>query len=345
MKLLKILVIAVLIIAGAAFAYGLTLPNTMHVERSAVIKAPAAVIYAQLENYKNFNKWSPWAEYDPNAKYTIEGPAHGVGAKQSWSGNEKVGTGSQEITEVAPYSLVVTRLVFGGFESNHYTASFQLTPDGDGTKVGWILDGEFGGNLLNKVMSRYFAKMVSGMIAKDYDKGLANLAKLAESLPKTDFSKLVVEQTDVKPVTIASVAGHSTTDSAQISKAYAEAYAKIMGFMKASNLKESGAPLAITRKWDEAAKSFDFDAGIPVDRGDVAAAPGEVKLAQTYGGKVLKVTNTGPYDTLGKTYEMLKAYVVAFGYEKNGDEWEQYVSDPGKTPANELVTIIFYPVK
>jgi effector-binding domain-containing protein len=70
-----------------------------------------------------------------------------------------------------------------------------------------------------------------------------------------------------------------------------------------------------------------------------------VRLMQTYGGKVLKVTHTGPYGGLANTYDMLKSYVAAYGLEKAADEWEQYVSDPGRTPADELVTVIYYPVK
>lgn len=345
MKVLKWLVIIVVALVAAVFAVGLTLPNTLHVERSGTIGAPAAAIYTQLDNFRNFNKWSPWAQYDPNAQYTIEGPARGLGARQSWSGNKEVGTGSQEIIEAKPYSLVKTRLVFGGFESNQYTASFELSPEGEGTKVRWVLDGEFGGNILNKVMSRYFAKYASDMIGDDYDKGLANLRQLAEALPKPDFSTLVVEEVEVQPVAIATVAGHSTTEVGAIGGAYAEAYAKILGFMKATGLKEAGPPIAITRKWDEQAKLFEFDAGIPVDRSDVNGLSGEVRLAQTYGGKALKVTHTGSYDALPKTYEMLKAYTTAYGYEKNGNEWEQYVSDPGSTLPAERVTLIYYPVK
>jgi hypothetical protein len=56
-------------------------------------------------------KWSPWAALDPNAKYTIEGPEFGVGAKQSWIGDPKtVGSGSQEIVEVKPGESVTKEI-------------------------------------------------------------------------------------------------------------------------------------------------------------------------------------------------------------------------------------------
>lgn len=347
MKVLKYLVAIVLLLIAGVFAYGLTLPNTMHLQRSATIDAPACTVMAQLDNYAGFNKWSPWAQYDPDARYTVAGPARGVGARQSWSGNDKVGTGTQEIVEVVPCTLVRSKLAFGGFADNRYVATFKLSPQGAGTSVDWILDGEFGGSIVDQVMSRYFSMLAADMIGADYDRGLANLKALAEKLPKADFAALKVEEIDAAPVTVAAVAGRSSTESADIGKAYAEAYAKIMGFIKAHNLNEAGPPIAVTRKWDEAGKVFEFDAGIPVDRGDVPAADGEgeVKLAQTYAGKALKITHVGPYEGLAQTYAMLKAYLAAYGREKNGDEWEEYVSDPGKTPAAELITVIYYPVK
>jgi effector-binding domain-containing protein len=345
MKVLKVLVVLVLLLVAGVFAYGLTLPNTSHVERSATIEAPACTIYAQLDNYRNFNLWSPWLQYDPNAKTMVEGPMRGTGAKQSWSGNDKVGTGSQEIIAAKDCSEVKSTLVFGGFEANHYVATFTLTPQGQGTQVGWVLDGEFGGNIASQVMSRYFTLLMAQMMVDDFDRGLANLKKLSESLPKTDFAGLKAEDLEVKPITVAAITGHSSTDSADIGKAYTESYAKIMGFLKSNNLNEAGPPIAITRKWDEGAKTFDFDAGIPVDRSDVTPGEGEVRLMQTYAGLALKVTHTGPYENLAKTYEMTKAYMAAYGYEKAGDEWEEYVSDPGKTPVAELVTLIYYPVK
>jgi effector-binding domain-containing protein len=344
MKVLKWLVVTVVVLVGAAFAYGLTLPNTTHLARSATIAAPACTVYAQLDNYRNFNKWSPWLQYDPDMQPVIEGPAYGVGARQSWTSVE-VGNGAQEIIEAKPCSTLKSKLVFADFADNRYLATFQLTPQGEATQIEWVFDGEFGGSVVNQVMSRYFSAMVEKMLVADYDRGLTNLKQLTEALPKADFSALQVEQVDMKPFTVAAFSGHSSTDPGDIGKAYAESYARIMGFLKANGLNEAGPPIAVTRRWDETGKVFDFDAGIPVDRSEVAAAEGEVRLMQTYGGKTLKVTHTGPYESLARTYDMLKAYVAAYGYDKSADEWEEYVSDPGKTPAAELVTVIYYPVK
>src|ERR1041384_425023 len=151
MKVIKFLLIVIVLAVAGAFAYGLTPAHTLHVERSATISAPACAIYAQLDNYRNFAKWSPWEHKDPNMQKTVEGPFRGAGAKQSWSGNKEVGRGSQEILETKNCALVKSKLVFGDFPDHRYVSAFELTPGGDATTVRWTLDGEYGGNLLNQV--------------------------------------------------------------------------------------------------------------------------------------------------------------------------------------------------
>src|SRR5216117_2994542 len=100
MAVLRKVVIALVLIAVAVGVVGLLLPLQAHVERTTVINAPRATIFAQLDGFRNFSRWSPWADKDPNAKYTFEGPESGAGARMSWVGDPKtVGSGSQVILE------------------------------------------------------------------------------------------------------------------------------------------------------------------------------------------------------------------------------------------------------
>ena len=89
----KVSIIIVALVAGL-FAVGLVLPKTAHVERSIVIEAPPVMVFTVLNGFRQFSRWSPWADIDPNATTTLEGPEAGVGSKMSWSGNAEVGTGS-----------------------------------------------------------------------------------------------------------------------------------------------------------------------------------------------------------------------------------------------------------
>jgi len=89
-----------------------------------------------------------------------------------------------------------------------------------------------------------------------------------------------------------------------------------------------------------------LDAAIPVvlDTDIAPATERGVQLGRTYEGNVIRVTHTGPYDGLGLVHRKIASYLAATGLERNGDPWEIYVSDPTRTPANERVTEIVYPV-
>ena len=68
-------------------------PSEFRVSRSAKMTASPAAAFAQVNDYHNWDAWSPWAKLDPNAMVTFEGPTSGTGATFTWSGNDKVGAG------------------------------------------------------------------------------------------------------------------------------------------------------------------------------------------------------------------------------------------------------------
>ncbi len=340
MAILKNIVIALVVLLGLLAGIGMLLPRQVHVERSIVIDAPRATIFALVDGYKQFNKWSPWAALDPDAKYTSEGPEFGVGAKQSWTGDpKKVGSGSQEIVEVKPMELVKSKLDLG--PQGIASVQFALAAEASGTKVTWSLDSDLGAGPIG----RYFGLMMDGWIGPDYEKGLAGLKALAESLPKQDFADLTVERVDTPSVTVAYVEAQSTKDEKEIGAAIGAAYQKVGGFMKTHGLKQAGAPLTINNRFDDT--GYAFDAAIPVDRMPDQETPADapVKVKQTYSGKALKIVLKGPYSGMPTAYAKLHAFMAARGYEAAGSPWDEYVSDPGTTAESDLITNVYQPVK
>ncbi len=335
-KIVLVLVLLVVLLAGI----GMLLPRQVHVERSIVIDAPRATVFALVDGYKQFSKWSPWEALDPNAKTTVEGPDFGVGAKQSWVGDPKtVGSGSQEIIEAEPVARVKSRLEFG--DNPPATAEFVLAPEGSGTHLTWSFDSDMGAGPIG----RWFGLMMDRFIGPDYEKGLANLKTLAESLPKADFADLVVTMVDAAPVTVAYVESQSSRDTMQIGEAIGAGYAQVVAFMKVHGLKQAGPPITINTRWDDT--GYGFDAAIPVDKTPAKDIPADspVKLKATYSGKALKIVFKGPYGGMPPSYRKLEAYMAARGYESAGPPWDEYVSDPGTTPESELITNIYQPVK
>jgi effector-binding domain-containing protein/uncharacterized protein YndB with AHSA1/START domain len=337
MNMLKKFVVTILI-AGALFAaIGLFLPQTAHVERSIAIDAPPAMVFTVLNGFRQFPRWSPWADIDPAAITTYEGPAAGVGAKMSWSGNAEVGAGSQEILESKPYDSIKLRLTFGDFPGD-YVASYTLAPEASGTRVTWSFDADYGGS----IMGRYFGLLSDSMIGPDYEKGLGRLEAFVESLPKADFSGMTFEAASVEARPLLLMAVRSADDPNAIGVALGVAWGRLSGFISAQGLTRAGPALAIHNGEQDGALSL--EAAIPVDRNDVAvAAP--IRAGQGHEGRVLKAVHTGDYSGLAAARAKVRAYLATAGLEQAGPLWEEFVSDPGDTPPDQLVTHIFVPIK
>jgi Polyketide cyclase / dehydrase and lipid transport len=166
--------IGVLLVLLVIAAY--LLPRQVHVDRSIVINAPRGAVFAQINGFQTFNKWSPWFELDPNAKYTFEGPATGVGSKMSWVGDPSaLGSGSQVITAVQADERVASDVDFG--QGGIAKQVISLAGNGAGTKVTWGIDIDLGMN----PVSRYFGLAMDGMVGRDFEKGLGNLKKVVEA--------------------------------------------------------------------------------------------------------------------------------------------------------------------
>lgn len=176
MKFVKRFLLVILGLLVVVAAVGLFLPQQVRVERAITIEAPAHEIYPLINDFHQFNTWSPWARKDPDTQYRFEGPPSGVGAKMYWtSEHPEVGSGNQEIVESEDNAFVKTRLNFGAQGEAH--AYFNLSPEANGTRVVWGFMTDFGMN----PVGRYMGLLFDSWIGTDYETGLANLKKTAEA--------------------------------------------------------------------------------------------------------------------------------------------------------------------
>jgi uncharacterized protein YndB with AHSA1/START domain len=176
--MLKKILLGLLGLIVVVFGFGLVLPDKVHVERSSVINAPTEKVYALVADLNQSGKWSPWAEQDPDMKQEITGT--GIGQKQVWT-SKKMGHGSQEILALNPPTHVDYGLDFG--DMGRATAAMALTPTDAGVKVTWSFDCNMreGVPFFMQPMATYMGFFMDGMIGKDYEKGLANLKRVAEA--------------------------------------------------------------------------------------------------------------------------------------------------------------------
>jgi len=174
--MLKKLVILILVLIAGILGYAATKPGQMHVERSTVINAPAAKIFALINDFHQWPQWSPWEKLDPQMKKTLSGPTSGPGSIYEWEGNSDVGKGRMEITGSSEPSNVTIKLDFLEPYEAHNVTTFALLPSGDQTSVRWVMDGP--SPYMMKVMSVFMN--MDKMIGDDFDKGLANLKVAVE---------------------------------------------------------------------------------------------------------------------------------------------------------------------
>ena len=336
MRTLRYIVLAIVFLILVAVVVGFFLPSKVHLERSVEINRDKATVFNVINSLGNFNKWSPWYELDVNAEYSVSGPQSGVGSKLEWHGNESVGDGVNEIIESVENNRIKTKMFFGKSDAPAYSI-ISLEQNGDNTKVTWAFENDFGMN----VFYRYFGLVIEDMIAPDYEKGLKKLKTYVESLPKNDFSAASIVTTPAQAVyTYESSASIGEDDT---SKIIGEAYQKIISFLVANNIEMSGTPKIINLNFDE--KHFEFLAAIPVANNDKEDKSRIIKAAQMYAGKAVKLIHKGSYKNFKKSYEVLNEYLAYNNLERNGNSWEDYVTDPAQVAEPDLITHIYQPIK
>jgi hypothetical protein len=166
--ILVLAVIAILILVAVK-------PATYHVERSTTIAATPEKISPLIDDFHNWNEWSPWAKLDPNMHVSYSGASAGQGAVYEWEGNSKVGKGRMEILAADP-TLTSIKLDFVSPFASHNRTNFVLQPQGSTTRVTWMMDGP--NTFASKLMSLFVS--MDKMIGKDFDAGLGQLKSAAE---------------------------------------------------------------------------------------------------------------------------------------------------------------------
>ncbi|MGZ8833008.1 MAG: SRPBCC family protein [Thermoanaerobaculia bacterium] len=170
------IVTVVVVLVAALLIFAATKPDTLRVERTASIKAPPEKIFPLVNDFHNWSSWSPWEKRDPAMKRTYSGAAVGKGAVYEWDGNNQVGKGRMEITDTTAPSRITIKLDFMEPLEGHDIAEYTLEPQGDSTKVTWVMHGP--NRFIGKVISVFIS--MDKMIGKDFETGLANLKIMAE---------------------------------------------------------------------------------------------------------------------------------------------------------------------
>lgn len=303
--------LAVVITITVIMVIGLFLPGHGSVERSIIIERPARHVFDLLNSYKRFNEWSPWHKKDNAASYSFSGPEMGQGARMEWSGNELVGSGSWEILESTPTSLV--KMVHRQQKGRTGTVTFDIGTSDLGVKVLWRYDVELGSNPVERLRGRY----LDSSIGADYQYGLMRLKALLESsaYPR-DYSDVTIQQRELTAGPALKLAGlvevYSATDFPELQVGVEDTMKKLNAFVERNRLNVTGAPqIRVTLK---ERYRLGYEVTLPVDRNDVPMRD-DIEAAESLGGQVLVAEHVGERRRSNVTFEKLQAFATVHGLE------------------------------
>lgn len=171
--MLKLLGALLALVVATVVIGGWLLKPTYRVERSLVIQAPTERIYTHLDSSQGWSRWGVWYRRDAHMQVKATGAAQGVGAAWSWTSASQ-GDGRMQVTAAEPGRRVAYELQMSGFRPS--TGELRLETEGASTRVIWLMQGDMGGNPIN----RWFGLFMDRLVGPDFDEGLANLKHLAE---------------------------------------------------------------------------------------------------------------------------------------------------------------------
>ena len=141
----------------------------------------------------------------------------------------------------------------------------------------------------------------------------------------------VVELTETVARPAAVVRGHAA--QADLPAFLGSAFDGVLRELADQHLQPAGPPFARYRVTDD---GFDVEAGFPAV-GAVHAAD-EVVPIELPGGTTATALHQGSYESLGVTYDAVRAWLDEHGYEPAGEPWESYLDGPDVPEPRTLVS-------
>jgi effector-binding domain-containing protein len=122
-----------------------------------------------------------------------------------------------------------------------------------------------------------------------------------------------------------------------------DAFKSVYGYLAKEKIAPAGPPLAIYTQTDDA--GFEYEAAVPIAEEPKVKPQGDVRLGKAPSGKALKFVHRGSYDAMDTVYEAITNHLDEKRLEAKDIFIEEYLTDPTKTPEDQLVINIFVPTK
>lgn len=333
MKALKTIGFIILGLVLLIVVLALIAPKSYQMERSITVKADEAAVFKAINQWSEFQAWSPWSPLDPNMEVKISENDGSIGSTYQWKGNDSVGEGIMTRTEIIPNQKSSADLEFKVPYESKAKTWMSMEPAEGGYKVTWGMKGDL--PIPMNIMMLFMD--FTDAIGKDYDKGLNNLKTRVENASSGSFNAEVTTLPAMKLLYIKEEMSLENT-----SEIMRKSFNELFRFIQATGLQPLGAPLAIY-------ESFSPEKSVVAMAVPVATLPekldGKIKSMERAEAMALVATYQGAYDGMMPFYESFDGFVKAGGYTVNGPVIEEYVSDPeAEKDTTKWITKVYYSV-
>lgn len=333
LKYLGFLLLAVVIILSIYVAVS---EGNYDIKRSRVIKAPVEVVFENVNDFKNWENWSPWFEMDPTIVTSYPDTTSGVGASYSWKGKD--GSGSMKTISAIPNKEIIQQVDFNS--DSKPQVYWNFTKVDLGTEVTWGMRGK-------NSFGEKFYWLFKGGIEKNtipiYDRGLELLEKhILKELEKHSFETKGAVDYGGGFYLYQTV----SCKIQDIENKMNEMFPVIEAYMAKNKIVASGKPFTLNHKWDEVNNTAMFSACIPVKERVITT--GDVLTGYLKPQKTFKTIFKGDYKFANDAWEAAYNGLAAQGFSEivGAEPFEIYTVGPRETanPAKWL-TEIYIPIK
>jgi len=251
-------VIALLIVIVLFVVIGLTLPSKRSFSYSTETNRPMSTVNDLVNGFARFDDWNPILRHDPRARLSVSGPTMGVGAKVSYTSNDRViGDGSWEIVESIPGEMVKYRLE-NNARGDDKSMTIRLERTGQRNQNVKITQ-EYRVNYGWDLLGRYAGMYASRNVGDDIKRGLDKLSNLLATVPKFDYSSHPhdFQFTDLPAQNVLLVTTAAQRNNDEIAEAMQNQVAWIKKVMDANGLAPAGPLRIVTNEFTSATYGFD----------------------------------------------------------------------------------------
>ena len=298
-----------------------------YVERSITIEKPPAQVVEFVSDFRSWPTWSPWLIMEPQCKVEYQGTPGQVGAGYHWTGN-MVGEGRMALLRKTESNLDIELEFIKPFKSMAM-ANFKIEPNGNGSKVTWMLDAALPWFLF------FLKKTMEQSLGMDYERGLKMLKSLIETGDVPSQLTLLGEQPS-QPSYYIGIERTEKIDN--LGTVIPNDYKELAALFAEQGYMSTGAPFTLYFSMEMDSKTTTLRNCFPV------TAPVEVSspylCEQLPSSKTYVVKHEGEYPMVSNAWAlaMFAARHNKVKLNKKPVGLERYISDPERVPANELVT-------